>query len=94
MTSKKIKKNQKVGCFNYGKPGHLQRYLCKEFLGTMAFFFLRDNPNRDSCLLEYAEGVAKDDIELMNADQHETDKVTLCNALGALSQVPMSNSIM
>lgn len=60
----------------------------------MPFFFLRDNPNRDSCLLEYAEGVAKDDIELMNADQHETDKVTLCNALGALSQDPMSNSIM
>ena len=35
-------------------------------------------PTECASLLEYAEGVEKEDIGQMSADQQGTDKVTLC----------------
>ena len=46
----------------------------KEFLGIVALLEMAEIGGLS--LQEYVEGVAKTNIELMNADQQKTDKVT------------------
>lgn len=77
MISKSFKRNQKVRCFNCGKSDHLKKDYRQWVPGKNGFF--KDNPNTRPSPLEYAEGMTKGSIALMNADQQGTDKATLCH---------------
>jgi hypothetical protein len=64
--------------------------VAKAFLETM-FFFLELIQKEGPSLLEYAEGMAKASIGLMNANQQGRGKATLCHCRESAD--PISNLI-
>lgn len=91
VTSKRNKKNQNGRCFNCGKQGHLTWIVGKGVIATI--FFWKVIQREVSCLLKYAEGVAKAGIGVMITDQKGIGNVTRCHQKRGLMQAPILNFI-
>ena len=72
--SKEMRRHQNAKCFNCSRIGHLRGFINKKFLGIISP--LRMKTTGELRIQVYVEGVAKDDIGPMNADQQKTDKAT------------------
>lgn len=86
-----MQRNEMSGILTVADKVTLKGTVNRVFLETVLFLsIIQTYPS----LLDYAEGMGKVGLELMNLDQQETFKAILChqgNSLRDLSQAPMPN---
>ena len=87
MSSRVLRQNLNIKCFNIGKQVILKWIVNIAFLETM--FFLSIIQSECLSFLDYAQGMAKFGIGLMNADKQETFNAILC--IGKLLEGPLTN---
>jgi hypothetical protein len=75
IISKSLKKNKNIRCFNCDKQVHMKRDCRQGISRNIVFFFIEIIQKEGPSFLEYAEGMAKAYIGLMNADEQKTGKV-------------------